>query len=60
VIVRAVVNTALRSKDPFEDPIVDLTTIIQILQANDDALGAIQRRSREAGDDNTWRKAGDL
>jgi hypothetical protein len=49
--VRAVVNAALRSEDPFEDLTVDLTIIIQMLQANDDVLGAMQRRSREAGDD---------
>jgi transposase InsO family protein len=60
VMVRAVVNAASRSEDPFEDLTVDLTTIIQMLQANDDALEAMQRRSREAGDDDAWRKAGDL
>jgi hypothetical protein len=60
MLVRAVVNTASRSEEPFEDLTVDLPTIIQMLQANDDALEAMQRRSREAGDDDTWRKAGDL
>jgi hypothetical protein len=40
-IVRAVINTASKHKDPFSDPIVDLTSIIKSLQAKDDALEAL-------------------
>ena len=50
-IVRVVVNAASRYKDPFKDPIVDLTTIIQSLQAKDDALEALLVSSKDVGDD---------
>jgi hypothetical protein len=40
-IVRIVINTISKHKDPFGDPIVDLTSIIKSLQAKDDALEAL-------------------
>jgi hypothetical protein len=40
-IVRVVINTISKHKDPFGDLIVDLTSIIKSLQAKDDALEAL-------------------
>ncbi|KAM0709942.1 hypothetical protein Q7P35_003986 [Cladosporium inversicolor] len=50
VMVRVVVNAASRLEDPFSDPTVDLTSIIETLQAKDDAIKALQASRREAGD----------
>jgi ABC-type transporter Mla subunit MlaD len=50
-IVRAVVNATSRHEDPFKDLTVDLTTIIKSLQTNDDALEALLKSSRDAGDE---------
>jgi hypothetical protein len=49
-IVRAVVNAVSRYEDPFEDLIVNLTTIIKSLQTNDNALEALLKSSRDVGD----------
>jgi hypothetical protein len=59
-MVRAVVNAVSRHEDPFEDPIVDLTTIIKSLQTNNNALEALLKSSRGAGDKFAWRKVRDL
>jgi hypothetical protein len=59
-MVRAVVNTAARFEDPFKDPIADLVSVIQTLQAKDDALDSLQKRSSDAGEEGAWRKEGDL
>ena len=48
--MRAVVNTAARFEDPFKDPIADLASVIQTLQAKDDALDSLQKRSSDAGE----------
>ncbi|KAM0708837.1 hypothetical protein Q7P35_005490 [Cladosporium inversicolor] len=47
-------------EDPFSDPIVDLTSIIETLQAKDNAIEALQASSREAGDADAWRLSGGL
>jgi hypothetical protein len=59
-MVRAVVNTAARFEDPFKDPIADLVSVIQTLQAKDDALDSLRKRSSDAGEEGAWRKEGDL
>jgi hypothetical protein len=50
-MVRIVINTISKYKDPFSDPIVDLTSIIKSLQAKDDALEALRESSKDEGDE---------
>jgi hypothetical protein len=59
-IVRAVMNAISRHEDPFEDPTVNLTTIIKSLQTNNNALEALLKSSRDAGNEFAWRKVRDL
>jgi exonuclease VII small subunit len=44
-------NAISRHKDPFEDPIVNLITIIQSLQTKDDTLEALLKSSRDIGNE---------
>jgi transposase InsO family protein len=59
-MVRAVVNAASRSEDPFSDPTADLTSVIQALQSKDDTLSSLQKRSERAGETDAWSKHGGL